>query len=59
MSDLEFIVKVDTEDQGKALDWVLEQYKQEDLLSIMHVKSDEEGHHFRVILRSKKTPETK
>ena len=55
---MELMVKVpDLEDKGAALDWILEQYKKEDLVSIVWVEEDEDGNHvFQVTLRSiKKT----
>lgn len=52
--DLEILVRVPFEDQGSALDWVLEQYTKRDLLSIIWIEKDDEGCHvFRVTLRSK------
>jgi len=53
MSDLEILVRVPFEDQGAALDWVLEKYTKEDLLSIIWVEQDEDCHVFRVTLRKK------
>ena len=42
-------------DQGEALDFMCKKYEKEDLLSIMWVKTDEDGlHHFEIVLRSAK-----
>ena len=57
---MELIVVAPIAHQGDALDWVLEQYKKEDLLSIMWVETDGDGnHHFKVTIRPKKSPEPK
>jgi len=53
MSDLEILVRVPFESQAAALDWVLEKYTKEDLLSIIWVEQDEDCHVFKVTLRSK------
>ena len=57
LQDLEILVRVPFESQGAALDWVLEKYSKEDLLSIMWVEQDEDCHVFRVTLRKKSTTE--
>jgi hypothetical protein len=45
----------DKTDDENPLDFMCEKYKKEDLLSIMLVKTDDEGfHHFEIVLRSKK-----
>ena len=55
-NELEITEVVAIEHQGDALDWVCKKYEKEDLLSIMWVKTDEDGlHHFQIILRSNKT----
>jgi hypothetical protein len=55
-NELEINEVVAIEHQGDALDWVCKKYEKEDLLSIMWVKTDEDGsHHFKIILRSNKT----
>lgn len=55
-NELEITEVVAIENQGDALDWVCKKYEKEDLLSIMWVKTDEDGsHHFQIILRSNKT----
>ena len=42
-------------DQGEALDFMCKKYEKEDLLSIMWVKTDEDGlHHFEIVLRPAK-----
>jgi len=46
-------VRVPFESQGAALDWVLEKYSKEDLLSIMWVEQDDDCHVFKVVLRSR------
>jgi hypothetical protein len=54
-TELDFLVKVPFDDQGAALDWVLDKYLKADLLSIIYVEKDDDGNHvFRVILRSVK-----
>jgi hypothetical protein len=59
-NELEVTEIVAIENQGDALDHVCEKYKNEDLLSVMWVETDEEGsHHFKIILRSKKQSSTK
>ena len=52
-TDLEILVRVPFEDQGAALDWVLDKYKKADLLSIIWGEQDEDCQVFRVTLRSK------
>ena len=55
-NELEINEVVAIEHQGDALDWVCKKYEKEDLLSIMWVKTGEDGsHHFKIILRSRKT----
>jgi hypothetical protein len=45
-------------DQGEALDFMCKKYEKEDLLSIMWVKTDEDGlHHFEIVIRSVKKSE--
>jgi hypothetical protein len=56
MEPLEILVRVPFESQGAALDWVVEKYMKQDLLSIMWVEQDEDCHVFKVTLRSKKSP---
>jgi trehalose-6-phosphatase len=53
LQDLEVLVRVPFESQGAALDWVLEKYSKEDLLSIMWVEQDDDCHVFKVVLRSR------
>jgi hypothetical protein len=46
--------KTDIRHQGDALDFMCKKYEKEDLLSIMWVKTDDDGfHHFEIVLRSK------
>ena len=43
------------EHQGDALDYMCKKYEKEDLLSIMWISTDNEGHHhFEIVLRSPK-----
>ena len=50
--------KTDIEHQGDALDYMCKKYEKEDLLSIMCVKTDDEGfHHFEIVVRTKSKPE--
>lgn len=57
MEELEILVRVPFESQGAALDWVVEKYLKQDLLSIVYQEQDDEGCHiFKVTLRSKKSP---
>lgn len=59
-NELEITEVVAIENQGDALDWVCKKYEKEELLSIMWVKTDEDGsHHFQIILRNKKGREVK
>lgn len=56
MEELDILVRVPFEDQGAALDWVLDKYTKEDLLSIIWVEQDDNNCHvFKVTLRSKKS----
>ena len=58
IQDLEILVRVPFEDQGAALDWVLDKYVKEDLLSIIWVEKDENDCHvFKVTLRKKSKAE--
>jgi len=46
---------IDIEHQGDALDYMCKKWEKEDLLSIMWVKTDDDGfHHFEIVLRSAK-----
>jgi hypothetical protein len=50
--------KTNIEHQGDALDFMCKKYEKKDLLSIMWVKTDDEGyHHFKIIIRTKSKPE--
>lgn len=46
---------VDIENQSDALDYMCKKWEKEDLLSIIWVKTDDDGfHHFEIVLRSAK-----
>lgn len=46
--------KTDIEHQGDAMDYMCKKYEKENLLSIMWVKTDDDGfHHFEIVLRTK------
>jgi len=45
--------KTDIQHQGDAMDYMCKKYEKKNLLSIMWVKTDDDGfHHFEIILRS-------
>jgi hypothetical protein len=54
MPELEINDTTDIVHQGDALDFMCKKYEKENLLSIMWVKTDDNGvHHFKIVLRSK------
>jgi len=51
---MEHLTIYDSTNDENPLDFMCEKYKDRDLLSIMLVKTDEDGfHHFEIVLRSK------
>jgi hypothetical protein len=58
MEELKLHDKTDIKHQGDALDYICKKYEKEDLLSIMWVKTDDEGfHHFEITVRIKSKSE--
>jgi hypothetical protein len=58
MEELKVHDKTNIEHQGDALDFMCKKYEKEDLLSIMWVKTDDDGfHHFEIVLRTKSKSE--
>lgn len=54
METLTIYDSIDIEHQGDALGYMCKKYEKEDLLTIMWVKTDDEGfHHFEIVLRTK------